>query len=278
MPRMLEGLSIEDLARVSFPNRGRDGGRFVMLEFYYDDSGSHDQSDVIVWGGVTGHKQTMDELDRAWQARLARPIEGRPPITKFRMFDLMHGRNEFEGYNDAEKDRVRRNFRQCIVDSGASVLAFAISRRDWDAVATPAAKQVLHGAERMIFGIAVMQSCKIAKTQNDALSFVFDKGRNKVLDSIIAPAIDAADFNENLVGYSFQPVASVNSLQAADLVAYETYRFGCDFLVDDSADPNPHMKRLLEDCHDQRVGWIGRNQIQSMIDGTSDLMRRLDFG
>ncbi|MFO6429125.1 DUF3800 domain-containing protein [Erythrobacter sp. W302b] len=246
-----------------------------MLEFYYDDSGTHGHSNVIVWGGVSGHKQIMDELDKAWSARLARPTGNRPPISKFRMYDLMHAQNEFEGYSEGEKLRVRRNFRKCIVDSGASVIAYAISRRDWDAVATPAAKLILAGAERTIFGVAVMESCKIAEKYGEPISFIFDKGRSPQLDSIIAPAIEAADFDPNRVSYGFRTVASVNGLQAADLVAYEAYQFGCDYLEDNSADPNPHMRALLDQCHDHRIGWIGRDQIQAVIDGTADMVKKL---
>lgn len=268
-------LSIEDLARVSFPDRGNAGGVFAMLEFYYDDSGTHNGSDVVVWGGVTGYKEVMDDLDKAWRARLARPTGNRPPLSKFHLYDLVHGLNEFSGYSDGEKDRVRRNFRKCIVDSGACVLAYAISRVDWDAIATPAAKLLLGSAERMIFGMAVMASCKIAMNEGQPLSFIFDKGRRPDLDSILMPAIEASDVNQGIVGYGFQPVVSVMGLQAADLVAYEAYRFGCDYLLNQDAEPNIHMQRLLEEAHDQRIGWVGSEQIQSMIDGTSEMFAQL---
>lgn len=249
-----------------------------MLEFYYDDSGTHEGSEVVVWGGVTGYKEIMEDLAKAWRARLARPTGNRPSISRFHLYDLVHGLNEFSGYSDGEKDRVRRNFRKCIIESSACVLAYAISRNDWDTIASPAAKLILGSAERMIFGTAVMASCKIAQNEGQPISLVFDKGRRPTLDGIISPAIDAAGFDSSQVEYGFHSVNSVMGLQAADLVAYEAYRFGCDYLINREAAPNIHMQRLLEESNDQRIGWIGREQIVSMIDATSEMIERSGVG
>lgn len=270
----MNNLSIADLARVSFPNRG-ERGMFAMLEFYFDDSGTHDGSDVIVWGGVTGHKDVFDGLDADWKARLERPTGKRTRINKFSLSNLLSSSGEFSGYNQAERDRVRRNFRQMIIDHRACVLAFCISRRDWDDLAPPAAKLLFKSAEGFVFAYAVMASCNIAREEGQPLTFIFDKGRYDAVSHVIAPAIEAARHDPSTVGYGFQPVVSVTGLQAADLVAGEAYRYGVDYLVNQEADPNPHMVRLLEGAQDQRVAWFGRKEIASMLAASQPALDRV---
>jgi len=77
---------------------------FAMLEFYFDDSGTHNGSRIAVWGGVVGYKQYMQELEEAWKARLQCPCDGKPPIKAFHSSHLAASDGEFKGYNQAERD------------------------------------------------------------------------------------------------------------------------------------------------------------------------------
>ncbi|MBX3492522.1 MAG: hypothetical protein KF899_06145 [Parvibaculum sp.] len=250
------------IARVSLPDRGNRGW-LAMLECYFDDSGTHDGSAVVVWGGVAGHKFYLDQLDAAWRARLLCPCDGKPPIKKFRSYDLEHGIEEFDGYNQGERDLTRRNFRQVIVESSASVIAWGLSVRDWDQIVRQWGKQPEYTAEQAVFEKSVFEIVKSAKAEGEALSLQFDQGRDTDrLRNAIKPTIEAAKNEGRFVSYGFLPVAQTPALQAADLVAYEAYRAFVPLLSDPKAEPRLHAKRLFEDdIFSGAAQWMGRKEI-----------------
>lgn len=258
---------------------GRKGerGMFAMLEFYFDDSGTHKGSRVAVWGGIVGYKKYLEELEAAWKAQLAHPCEGRPPVKAFHSSHLAASDGEFRGYSEAERDLSRYNFRKVIVDAGLTVLSFGVSVDDWDDIVTGPARLVLGSGERLIFGQAVLAGCAAAKAEKQPLSFHFDRGRRRPeLDSIIQPALEVAEMDGRFVSYGFSPVAENMGLQAADLVAHETYQFFTQYLDDKSVTTGPHLRRLFEDAHDARAAWVGKEEIQSMFDDLGPLLKRID--
>jgi len=239
----------------------------AMLEFYYDDSGTHADSDVVVWGGVAGHVHFMNELSAAWNAQLATPCEGRPPIKKFHSVDLMHGWGEFEGYSEPERNLTRRNFRKIILDAGLSVLSYGIAAKAWHEELNGVAKIALRSPEHTILSLAVAGGCEAAIKEKMPVAFVFDAGCATRTDIPLAVAngIELAKIDPDLVSSGISPVMGNAGLQAADLVAHETYRLFCDFLATGQANPEPHLARLRDGAHDFQARWIGRNEITNMI-------------
>lgn len=268
--------SIDDLARVSLPNRGQRG-MFAMLEFYFDDSGTHDSSRVAVWGGFVAYKDFVGDFEAAWKERLAKPCNNKPPIKAFHSSHLAAGDGEFEGYNQAERDLTRYNFRKVIVDAGLTILSFGISVRDWDDIVRGPARVILGTGERLIFGQAVLHGCKAAQKEGQPLSFQFDVGRRSpALDSIIQPAIEVAETANHSVSYGFSRVIDRPALQAADLVAHETYQFFTKYIDDPEVAPAAHLQRLFGDAHDASAAWFGREQIQSMVDQMEPTFKLID--
>ena len=248
-----------------------------MLEFYYDDSGTHRGSRVAVWGGIAGHTEYCNELEVAWKSQLTHPCDGKPPIKAFHSSLLSAGRGEFEGYSEAEKDLTRRNFRKIILDAGLTVLSFGVSISDWDEIVTGDARILMGDAERYAFAVAIRDSCRDAESDGQPLSFKFDRGRKSMaLDSIVEHAIDAAGIDVNSVSYGYSPVLGNMGLQAADLVAHETYRFLTNYIDDPNAGPDPHLKRLFESARDAQVRWTGRKQIQKMADHVLPLIDQMN--
>jgi len=246
-----------------------------MLEFYLDDSGTHDEATVTVWGGVVGYKHFMDRLTEAWHRQLARPCEGKPPVNAFHSSHLANGWGEYAGYNQAERDLTRWNFRKIIVDTGVTILAYGISVKDWNQVVIGLAKQALHSSEQAIFGQAVMAGLRAAKVEDQPINFQFDAGRDTPeLRAVIRPSIEVAEAEGHDVSYGFSPVAAVPALQAADLVAHETYQFFTEYLKNPKAKAGPHTRRLFEDAHDSAAGWLGRRQIKAMVTGINRARRR----
>lgn len=268
-------LSIEELARVSLPNRGKRG-MIAMLECYLDDSGTHDTSLVVVWGGVVGHKHYLDQLDVAWRKQLAQPCEGRAAIRKFSSSKLLAGRGEFEGYSDAEKDATRRNFRQVIVDCELTVIAFGASVRDWEQIVHKQAAMPALTAEQAVFGKAVQEVLQCAAERQDPVSLQFDQGRSSVaLNTALGSVMERDEYRHLLVNYGFSNVECVAALQAADLVAHESYRYFVERLGDKKAVLNPHTERLFQEAFNSKGAWLGRKEIKDAARKTQKKMRAL---
>ena len=64
-----------------------------MLSAYFDDSGTHDQSQIVLLAGVFGTEAEMTSLEWLWRQELDRPIDGtKPPIKRFHMTDCQGSR------------------------------------------------------------------------------------------------------------------------------------------------------------------------------------------
>ena len=108
------------------------------------------------------------------------------------------------------------------------------------------------------------------------VSFLFDRGRRRPdLESILNSAIESASIDKKIVSHGFASVESVSALQAADMVAHETYRYLANYIDEPDAAPSPHMKSLFGEAHDSRVAWFGRTEIQSVVDSMQGLFKKV---
>ena len=247
----------------------RDGnGLFVMLECFLDDSGTHDRSSVIAWGGVFGHRQYLLDLEKRWLSRLQRPCGDRPPIKAFHSYDLARGVGEFADYSLGERDRTRYNFRKIIVDTGLTWITYAISRVAWNKHADTCLKIGVRTPERYVFARLIQAVCDTAHDANEKVSFQFDQGRQEHVASIIQPAIATSNIDADQVSYGFSAMSRMVALQAADLVAHETYQYFSAWSEDQSATPDAHLSRLLEDAYSSQAGWIGSAEIKRLSRAT----------
>lgn len=236
-----------------------------MLEFYLDDSGTHDGSTAVVWGGVVGYQNYLEQLDEAWREQLKKPCDGKPPIKAFHSYDLARGIREFEGYNQGERDLTRRNFRKIIIDSGVTILSYGVSVVDWNQVVRLLAGQDIT-AEQIAFGQAVKAGLEAAESEGQPITFQFDKDADtSELRGTIMPTIETIGSGGQFVSYGFLPVKDVPSLQAADLVVHESYQVLRDFLATNKVTPGPHTVRLFADAHDSRAAFLGRRQIKEAV-------------
>jgi hypothetical protein len=251
-----------------------------MLECYLDDAGTHDSSKVIVWAGVAGDHHFFDELEALWKARLQNPFDNKPPIKAFHSWDLSAGTGEFTGYNQAERDATRLNFRKIITDLKLTFITNGISVNAWKKFATPHPLGKVCTAESFIFSYIVKYVCHSAKEHGDPISFQFDKGRlSPEIISSIKPGLDAADIGDLHVSYGFSSVKLNAGLQAADLVAHETCRYYKQFLENPNAKPDAHLQRLIEGVYDYGDGWFGHDQVRDFFEKVGadvNLMNLLD--
>jgi len=248
-----------------------------MLEIYYDDSGTHSANGVVVWGGVAGHTQYLNEFKQAWGKLLMAPCEGKPPIKKFSSYDLFHAKKEFEGYNEAERNLTRRNFRQVIVDAGLSVLSYGISAGDWDELIIGIGRAALRSPETTILSLAIKGGCDCGVAEGSPVAFVFDAGCSERADIPLSfkNGVASSDIDPDKVSYDVSPVLGNAALQAADLVAHETYQMFMKYQASGDVVPSAHLQRLRSGVHDFHAKWVGRHEIEKLVARSAEMLTEL---
>lgn len=239
-------LPLGDLARVSFP--GQKPGLMIMLECYFDDSGTHTASNVVTWGGLMGHARQWMFLDRRWRRLLASPLPGKPPLKQFHLSHCAALDGEFKDYKRAESDRLRFLFRQIIVDANLEAVGYSVVISDYNEYVRGRARTFLGDAEQVAFAGCINRSNTRAEERNEQfLSMTFDDGRmTPALQKVISRVKKQYKGPPHLVSIGSMAVEHLTGLQAADTIATENNWNVRDIVEDNEASPRPHLKSLIE--------------------------------
>jgi hypothetical protein len=117
-----------------------------MLIGYFDDSGTHTSSEIVVMAGFVGAQEQWEQFEKTWADKLLEPLKGKPPLRRFHMVDCMQRSREFSDYSEAERNAVIHDFRQIILDANLIGNVTAVDRVAWD--------EVMIGPLRMLHGDA----------------------------------------------------------------------------------------------------------------------------
>ena len=80
----MNSASVSAIMRMAFGRRM--SGRFIaVLGAFFDDSGTHDDSSLVVIGGLLGTEEQWDAFEAAWTTRLANPLSDKPPLKQFHL-------------------------------------------------------------------------------------------------------------------------------------------------------------------------------------------------
>ncbi|XSC46993.1 DUF3800 domain-containing protein [Bradyrhizobium sp. RDT10] len=243
-----------------------------MIAAYFDDSGTHAKSEIVIVAGVFATEARTRLLARRWVKMLADPLEGRKPALKrFHAFDCYNSLNEFSGWTRTETDFFCHLLREELVGADISGYAVACPRKDWDELVT--------GDYRAIFGDAegfCIRNCFV-KTLAWANRCTFDPDIRFVFDARPAPVVrDAGVVNHayetfisdmKLSEISFESSTETVLLQAADYLAYEFNNHAKEYFATGQNKP-PSRPGFRKFCRDIKFeGQIAsRDAIQEMAD------------
>lgn len=129
------------------------GGKGVMAFFraYFDDSGTHKGSAVVVMGGLIGTDSQWEAFDAAWRAKLLAPLPDKPRLKKFRLSACMAAEGEFENYKPVERQAVAGAFRDIIVDTKLASTTSAVDWVAWDELVVGKIRELLGDALNVCF-------------------------------------------------------------------------------------------------------------------------------
>ena len=89
-----------------------------MVFAYFDDSGTHSQSDIVLMAGVFGYANQWEYFAELWARKLADPSPGKPPLTRFHMAECQASDGEFSGWKRHETDFLVHELGSIILKAG----------------------------------------------------------------------------------------------------------------------------------------------------------------
>jgi hypothetical protein len=245
---------VRGLVALLSPSAAESG--LAMLRAYFDDSGTHGDSKVVVVAGIIGTESELESLDALWGEILHRPLCGlRTSIAEFHAYDCDQSYGEFTGWKRAETDYLRRQLREAIIKSHVSGYGVAISKNEWDEVITDDIRAIFGNAEGNAVRHCFVRSVIWAQTHafDTDISFVFDDSHDLERKRDILTVYDA--FKEqttinNICGIAFLDSKQSCSLQAADLLAWEFNRYAHDILENGlGTRMRPEMSHLIKEMY-----------------------------
>jgi hypothetical protein len=221
----------------------------LMLAAYFDDAGTHDSSEMVVWGGFLGTASQWSDFDKAWRGKLTRPLPGKAHLTKFGLADCDRHRGEFAGYSSAESDLLQNECRELIIQAGVVGLAYAVERAEWERLVKVKARDFFGDAESMCFSACfqgAIDRARLLFPDDLMLSMHFDLGRKSPkLDAIVNLVRISYRGAPAIVNIGFNPVKDFTPLQAADVIATENYWHSTGLLAG-VPNPRPHFAHFLQ--------------------------------
>lgn len=245
-----------------------------MLRAYFDDSGTHARSPVVVVGGLVGSVADWERFEGSWGQKLAAPLPGKPPLKMFHLAACKAGDGEFEGYSIAERDAVTHDFRQIIIESNLVGVASAIERKAWaELVVEPYTAKIEADDLIQCVCYCIEETIRIAgpHPDGDSIAIYFDRGMWLSHMKEITDRYTFPPGRPRVVSISAVKVADFYPLQGADTVATESYWYGQQWLENGaSATARAHFEDYLANVRATGV-ILGRAEIEG-------LLRHLDAG
>jgi hypothetical protein len=244
-----------------------------MLTTYFDDSGTHDSSEVVLWSGLCGTEDQWAFLNDRWRRKLLNPSPGKIEISKFHRTDCHNSLNEFAGWSRTATDFLVQELADIIIEAGVWNRGCAVSRRDWDELVNGDYRIAWGDAEQHCIMFCFDGAVQWAKdhTKDEHMAFVFDSRphRNAQVDKMfrIYRRAHYRDRRPEIESITFTSSARFLPLQAADLVAWEQYRYMLDYLKRGSDRNTPKSRPLAKilDTMRMNVRIVDRIELKRMF-------------
>jgi uncharacterized protein DUF3800 len=200
-----------------------DGGFTVqMVEAYFDESGSDDNSEVLCLAGYVFRKEACVELDAKWRDMLTRY-----KLPFFRMSACAHGVHPFDAMSKNERIEVEKEMIALIKEFAAFGMAVTVEPKQFDAI-MPKIPEV--DSAYSFCAHTCLVAVRWWADQNnywDDIAYIFESGHrsasqaNEIMNRIFnMPDLRAS---HRYAAHAFADKRKVRPLQAADLLAWQWF-------------------------------------------------------
>ena len=253
-----------------------------MLWGYFDDSGTHDDAQIVLVGGICGTEAQLGSLERTWRAEIDSPMCGRKPrVRRFHAFECHNSLGtDYTGWTRTETDHFWHRLVSLIIDSGVTPYGVACVRQDWDDLIKGDVRQVYGNAEQMCIKNCFVKAVDWAERNSfdPKMTFVFDNRPSAVKKeaAVASHAFEHGRPNKlpQLVGTAFLNSFDILPLQAADLIAWELYQFANDIFSGETTMGRPRrmeLQRLLKDIPGFQAQFATRQSIETIAQQVANL-------
>jgi hypothetical protein len=207
-----------------------------MFTLYCDDSGTHAESNIAIAGCYIGTVEQWKQVQRNWNE-----INEKEKFGVFHMADFVARKQQFaspEWQDQAKRNRTLEKLVNVITTRVEFGIAAAVVKSAYDAI-VPEDMRPRLGKNHYTFAIkmcvAFLEKWREECGYTAPMQYVFDrlsKGRGDINEAFEVVATGGADairrYGVYEHGWSFQSKSVVTQLQAADIWAYENYRYAVD--------------------------------------------------
>jgi Protein of unknown function (DUF3800) len=244
-----------------------------VLTAYFDDSGTHPTSEIVLWYGLFGNHFQWALFDELWTAKLLEPSPGKSPLARFHMAPCQAADGDFRGWSRTATDFLVHELGQIILRCGLWSDGVAIPRKDWDELVTGDLRTALGNAEGYALRIAFVRATQWAKKHggNTSIALVFDQRKEKENEAkrIFQLFEHLAQIEPDAVkptSIIFADSNTVKPLQAADLAAWEMYQYSLESLkIGVRAHAGRKQIRRLWRGGRLDLGFASRSAIEKMV-------------
>jgi len=234
-----------------------------MLLSYNDDSGTHDETKVMVLCGFLATPDTWRSVEQAWQAILNKS-EWPAVIKAFHAVDCVNGHGEFRGWTYSQRLAMFGDLVNVIVSSPLLAIGAAVIVQSFEAL-TVQDRELFKKDKKatpleFVFHLQMQQIIHRGFDLNPAeeIGVIFEHSNRETenkFHELYADYRDGFRHGERLVGSPLFLEKKYPHLQAADLLAYSTYQLAMKNYFPREANPYfdvipPFMRMLQGVMHD----------------------------
>jgi len=197
-----------------------------MIAAYFDESGIHDGSVAVAFSGYSSSPDIWQKFSIEWMKRL-----DDFGLKFFHMHEFVARVEPFDKLGEAERVQLMRSLIACIIDHDIAGTTIALKRDDFSVV-MPGISGRASDPYYMLMMRAMVDVLLYASLRKERVLFTFHR-RQKVVelagllhDAIldVHPWLASVISDQTVFGSTREHIP----LQAADLLAYESYRRACN--------------------------------------------------
>jgi Protein of unknown function (DUF3800) len=260
-----------------------------MLRGYFDDSGSHPNSDIVVMAGLFGYPNQWDYLAELWAKKLADPCPGKPPLSRFHMAPCQAGDEEFLGWKRVECDFLVDELIKIIRKTAVYGFGCAMPRKHYDALIIGEHRRASGNAETICIINCFVKLIQFAQdiTPDKEAAFIFDDRpeQKRNVQKIYEVYQDLKQEGIEITSATFASSKKILPLQAADLLAWEIYQDSLDSLAGRTEKEGPRRRQLrkmvetgrirVEFCSPENVRKLAQHHVDPAL--LSQIADHVDF-